>query len=130
MLLFLVVSLLDATARSWALTMQLKADYAPARVWMSLFVTTEQVVTARIVANSWVMVATSLALSPVAGTGLLDGLARPGGGRCSARGPRTAARVGEGLLAHCGRLFRPSMTDLSPLAVVVALENLVPALWR
>ncbi len=53
----------------WALAMRFKEDYAAAKVPMLPVVASERNVARQIVLYSWVMVATSLLLWPVAGTG-------------------------------------------------------------
>ena len=53
----------------WSLAMRYREDYAAAGVPMLPSVTTSRDVARQIVAYSWLMVATSLALWPVAGTG-------------------------------------------------------------
>ena len=115
----------------WALAMQFKADYAAARVPMLPVVVAEEVVTARIVAYSWAMVATSLLLWPVARTGPLYAAAAALLGALFLREAYALKRrVREGRPAQSGRLFHLSITYLSILFLLVALENLVPPLWR
>lgn len=55
----------------WALALRYREDYAAANVPMLPVVATEQTVAKQIVRYSWVMVATSLVLWPVAETGLV-----------------------------------------------------------
>ena len=115
----------------WALAMQFKADYAAARVPMLPVVVAEEVVTARIVAYSWAMVATSLLLWPVARTGPLYAAAAALLGALFLREAYALKRrVREGRPAQSGRLFHLSITYLSILFLLVAVENLVPPLWR
>ncbi|HEY8821378.1 MAG TPA: heme o synthase [Dermatophilaceae bacterium] len=128
--LFLIV-FLWTPPHFWALAMQFKADYAAARVPMLPVVATAEVVTARIVAYSWAMVAASLLLWPVARTGPLYALAAVLLGAMFLREAYALRRrVREGLAAQSGRLFHLSITYLSLLFLVVALENLVPTGWR
>ena len=128
--LFLIV-FLWTPPHFWALAMQFKADYAAARVPMLPVVATEEVVTARIVAYSWAMVATSLLLWPVARTGPLYALAAAVLGAVFLREAYALRRrVREGRSAQSGRLFHLSITYLSLLFLVVAVENLVPPAWR
>jgi heme o synthase len=127
--LFLVV-FLWTPPHFWALAMQFKQDYAAARVPMLPVVATEEVVTARIVAYSWAMVASSLLLWPVARTGPLYALAAAALGAMFLREAYALRRrVREGLFAHSGRLFHLSITYLSLLFLLVALETLVPPVW-
>lgn len=128
--LFLIV-FLWTPPHFWALAMQFKGDYAAARVPMLPVVATEEVVTTRIVAYSWAMVATSLLLWPVARTGPLYALSAAVLGAVFLREAYALRhRVREGLAAHSGRLFHLSITYLSLLFLVVAVENLVPPAWR
>jgi protoheme IX farnesyltransferase len=128
--LFLVV-FLWTPPHFWALAMQFKGDYAAARIPMLPVVATEQVVTARIIAYSWAMVAASLLLWPVARTGPLYALAAAGLGAVFMREAYALRRrVRQGLSAHSGRLFHLSISYLSLLFLLVALENLVPPAWR
>ncbi|MEO8556094.1 MAG: heme o synthase [Actinomycetota bacterium] len=115
----------------WALAMQFKGDYAAARVPMLPVVATEEVVTTKIIAYSWAMVATTLVLWPVARTGPLFALVAAALGAVFLReayGLRRRARQGQP--AQSGRLFHLSISYLSLFFLVVALESLVPAAWR
>jgi protoheme IX farnesyltransferase len=128
--LFLIV-FLWTPPHFWALAMQFKADYVAARVPMLPAVATEEVVTARIVAYSWAMVVTSLVLWPVAHTGPLYAVAAAAlGGLFLREAYALKRRVREGRPAQSGRLFHLSITYLSVLFLLVALENLVPPHWR
>jgi protoheme IX farnesyltransferase len=128
--LFLVV-FLWTPPHFWALAMQFKADYVAARVPMLPVVATEEVVTTRIVAYSWAMVATSLLLWPVARTGPLYALVAAVLGAVFLREAHALhRRVRRGLAAQSGRLFHLSITYLSLLFLAVAVENLVPTAWR
>ena len=128
--LFLIV-FLWTPPHFWALAMQFKADYVAARVPMLPVVATEEVVTTRIVAYSWAMVATSLLLWPVARTGPLYALVAAALGAGFLREAYALHhRVRRGLAAQSGRLFHLSITYLSLLFLAVAVENLVPTAWR
>lgn len=94
-------------------------------------VATAEVVTARIVAYSWAMVAASLLLWPVARTGPLYAVGAAVLGAVFLREAYALKRrVREGRSAHSGRLFHLSISYLSVLFLLVAVENLVPAVWR
>lgn len=128
--LFLIV-FLWTPPHFWALAMQFKGDYAAARVPMLPVVATEEVVTTRIVTYSWAMVATSLLLWPVAHTGPLYAFAAAVLGAVFLREAYALQRrVKAGRPAHSGRLFHLSITYLSLLFLAVAVESLVPAIWR
>jgi protoheme IX farnesyltransferase len=128
--LFLIV-FLWTPPHFWALAMQFKADYVAARVPMLPVVATEEVVTARIVAYSWAMVASSLVLWPVAHTGPLYAVAAAAlGGLFLREAYALKRRVREGRPALSGRLFHLSITYLSVLVRLVAVENLGPPHWR
>ena len=128
--LFLIV-FLWTPPHFWALAMQFRSDYAAARVPMLPVVATEEVVTARIVAYSWAMVGASLLLWPVARTGPLYAVAATVLGAVFLREAYALKRrVREGLAAHSGRLFHLSISYLSLLFLLVAVENVVPAVWR
>jgi protoheme IX farnesyltransferase len=113
----------------WPLSMRFRDDYAAAGVPMLPVVAGNVTVGRQIVAYSWVMVATSLVLWPVAGTGLLY--------------PAVAAVLGAAFLVQAHRmwrrargtedlsvirpmvLFHASNLYLSLLFVAVALEPLL-----
>jgi protoheme IX farnesyltransferase len=114
----------------WPLSLRFRADYAAAGVPMLPVVTDTASVTRRVVAYSWAMVAASLLLWPVAGTG-------PGY-------PVAAVVLGAAFLAEAHRLHRRaragradadlapmrlfhwSITYLTLLFVAVALDPLLP----
>jgi protoheme IX farnesyltransferase len=126
--LFLVV-FFWTPPHTWALALRYREDYAGVEVPMLPVVARAEVVGRQIVAYSWVMVATSLLLWPVAGTGPLY--------------PAVAAVLGAVFLAQAHRmwartrgtedlsvikpmvLFHASNLYLSLLFVAVALEPLV-----
>ena len=128
--LFLIV-FLWTPPHFWALAMQFKSDYAAARVPMLPVVATAEVVTTRIVAYSWAMVAASLLLWPVARTGPVYAVAAAALGAVFLREAYSLKRrVREGRPAQSGRLFHLSISYLSVLFLLVAVENLVPLAWR
>ena len=128
--LFLIV-FLWTPPHFWALAMQFKSDYAAARVPMLPVVATEKVVAARIVQYSWAMVAASLLLWPVASTGPVYAAAAALLGAVFLREAYALkSRVRAGRPAQSGRLFHLSISYLSVLFLLVAVENLVPAPWR
>ncbi len=126
--LFLVV-FFWTPPHTWALALRYREDYAGVDVPMLPVVARAEVVGRQIVLYSWVMVATSLLLWPVAGTGLLY--------------PAVAAVLGAVFLVQAHRmwartrgtedlsvirpmvLFHASNLYLSLLFVAVALEPLV-----
>lgn len=117
----------------WALAMRFRDDYAAARVPMLPVVATERQVVHRILGYSWLMVGCSLALWPVASTGLLY--------------PVAAAVLGAGFLIEAHRLlgrirvgitgaalkpmrvFHWSITYLALLFVTVAVDPLLQLSW-
>jgi protoheme IX farnesyltransferase len=120
--LFLIV-FLWTPPHFWALAMQFKQDYAAARVPMLPVVATE--------AYSWAMVATSLLLWPVARTGPVYAVTAAGlGGVFLREAYALRRRVRQGRATQSTRLFHLSITYLSLLFLVVALENVVPPAWR
>jgi protoheme IX farnesyltransferase len=126
--LFLVV-FFWTPPHTWALALRYREDYAGVDVPMLPAVARAEVVGRQIVIYSWVMVATSLLLWPVAGTGLVY--------------PTVAAVLGGGFLVQAHRmwarargtedlslirpmvLFHASNLYLSLLFVAVALEPLL-----
>jgi protoheme IX farnesyltransferase len=126
--LFLVV-FFWTPPHTWALALRYREDYAGVDVPMLPVVARAEVVGRQIVVYSWVMVATSLVLWPVAGTGLVY--------------PVVAAVLGAVFLAQAHRmwartrgtedlsvikpmvLFHASNLYLSLLFVAVALEPLL-----
>ena len=114
----------------WALAMRFRTDYAAAGVPMLPVVASDRVVTARIVAYSWVMVATSLVLWPVASMGpLYGGSALLLGATFLVEAHRLdrAARTNRPLAS--GRLFHWSISYLSLLFTAVALDVLIQKWW-
>ena len=130
LVLFLIV-FLWTPPHFWALAMQFKQDYAAARVPMLPVVATQAFVAGRIIAYSWAMVATSLLLWPAARTGPLYAVAAAGLGVVFLREAYALRRrVRQGRATESARLFHLSITYLSLLFLVVALENVVPPAWR
>jgi protoheme IX farnesyltransferase len=121
----------------WPLSMRFRDDYAAAGVPMLPVVAGNLTVARQIVAYSWVMVATSLALWPVAGTTPFYGAAALllgaaflreayrllGRARTEAGG---AAMVGTPVEAGAMRLFHGSITYLTLLFLAVAIDPLLP----
>ena len=110
----------------WALAMRFRADYAAAGVPMLPVVADDKVVTSRIVAYSWVMVATSILLWPVAGMGVLyDASAVLLGAVFLREAHRLQRACRKGTAVSPGRLFHWSITYLSLLFAAVAVDVLV-----
>ncbi len=111
----------------WPLSLRFIDDYAAAGVPMLPVVAPVRVVAARIVAYSWAMVLTSLALVPVAHTTVVYAVAAfvlGAGFLAEAYGLR--ARVRRGVDARPMRLFHGSITYLTLLFVAVAVDPLLP----
>jgi protoheme IX farnesyltransferase len=110
----------------WALAMRYREDYAAAHVPMLPVVASEHVVAKQIVVYSWVMVATSLALWPVAGTGWFYPVAALLlGGAFLAQAHRLLAGVHAGrtgVQLQPMRLFHWSNSYLALLFVAVAID--------
>jgi protoheme IX farnesyltransferase len=110
----------------WALALRYRDDYAAAKVPMLPVVATERAVTTQIVAYSWVMVALSLLLWPVAGTGwVYPAAAAALGGAFLVEAYRLyglARRGVSGVALRPLRLFHWSNTYLALLFVAVALD--------
>ncbi|HEX5862225.1 MAG TPA: heme o synthase [Nocardioides sp.] len=114
---------------TWALALRYREDYANVEVPMLPVVAPARDVAGRIVAYSWVMVATSLLLWPVAGTGLFYPVAATALGAVflvEAHRMRRRADGTEDLsLIQPMRLFHSSNLYLSLLFVAVALDPLL-----
>jgi len=113
----------------WPLSMRFRADYAAAGVPMLPVVAGPEAVARQVVVYSWVMVAVSLLLWPVAGT------EHSGGDTVERRGAgflREAyvllgkARAGSPVEAAAMRLFHGSITYLTLLFVAVGVDPLLP----
>ncbi|GAB2452980.1 heme o synthase [Nocardioides hungaricus] len=126
--LFLVV-FFWTPPHTWALALRYREDYANVDVPMLPVVAPAAVVGGRIVAYSWVMVATSLLLWPVAGTGLFyPAAAAVLGAVFLVEGHRMWGRTRgtEDLsVIQPMRLFHTSNLYLSLLFVAVALDPLI-----
>jgi heme o synthase len=110
----------------WALAMRFRDDYAAAGVPMLPVVASDEVVTRRIVTYSWVMVATSLLLWPVAQMGWLYGVSAVLLGAVFLReAHRLAGAVRRGGPVAPARLFHWSITYLSLLFAAVAVDVLL-----
>jgi heme o synthase len=114
----------------WPLAMKFKEDYAAAGVPMLPVVRSEVQVTASILRYSWVMVAVSLVLIPVAPMGWVyaAGAVVLGAGFIAmAYRLRSAVVNASGdVTARAMRLFHGSITYLALLFLLVALEPFVP----
>ena len=114
---------------TWALAMRYREDYARVAVPMLPVVKDAEGVSRQIVAYSWVMVATSLALWPVAGTGLVYpvvAVALGAGFLVEAHLMWRRARTSNDLtVVRPMRLFHWSNMYLSLLFVAVALDPLL-----
>jgi protoheme IX farnesyltransferase len=109
----------------WALAMKFKDDYAAASVPMLPVVATPAVVARKIVIYSWIMVVTTLALTPYAGW--IYGACAVGlGGWFLVEAHRLRARIAGGAAAAPMRLFHLSIGYLTFLFVAVAVTSLLP----
>ena len=111
----------------WPLAMRYREDYARADVPMLPVVASERVVATRIVAYSWVMVATSLLLVwPLGVSGALYAVtAVVTGGVFLREAHLLLGRVRAGGAAQPMRLFHWSITYLALLFLAVAVDQLV-----
>lgn len=113
----------------WPLSLRFREDYASARVPMLPVVADHRHVALQIVAYSWVMVAVSLLLVPVAAMGwLYAGAAVVLGGWFLWEAHALLRRVGNGADARPMRLFHGSITYLSLLFLAVAVDPLLASL--
>jgi len=109
----------------WALAMKFKDDYAAANVPMLPVVAGPAVVARKIVTYSWVMVATTLALTPYAGW--IYGVCAVGlGAWFLAEAHRMRGRVASGTAVAPMRLFHLSIGYLTFLFAAVAVTALLP----
>ncbi len=110
----------------WALALRYRDDYAVAKVPMLPVVATERSVTRQIVFYSWVMVACSLALWPIAGTGTVYVVVASALGSVflvEAHRLYGRARAGAaGVSLRPMRLFHWSNSYLALLFVTVAID--------
>jgi len=121
----------------WPLSMRFRDDYAAAGVPMLPVVAGNVAVGRQIVAYSWVMVATSLLLWPVAGTTPVYGVAALVLGAVFLREAHLLLRrarreaagsplTGASVEAAAMRLFHGSITYLTLLFLFVAIDPLLP----
>ena len=114
----------------WPLAMRFREDYAAAGVPMLPVVRTETQVASSIVRYSWVMVATSLLLVPVAPMGWVYGIgAAVLGGAFLTEAHLLKRRIAAGsadVAATAMRLFHGSITYLALLFLLVALDPFLP----
>jgi heme o synthase len=109
----------------WALAMKFKDDYAAASVPMLPVVAGPAVVARKILIYSWVMVATTLALTPYAGW--IYGVVAAGlGAWFLTEAHRMRGRVASGEAAAPMRLFHLSIGYLTFLFTAVAITALLP----
>jgi protoheme IX farnesyltransferase len=109
----------------WALAMKFKDDYAAASVPMLPVVATPAVVARKIVIYSWIMVATTLALTPYAGWIYGVG-ALALGVWFLLEAHRMRGRIAAGVAAAPMRLFHLSIGYLTFLFAAVAVTALLP----
>jgi heme o synthase len=107
----------------WALSLRYRADYALARVPMLPVVAGREVTTRQILVYSFVLVAVSLVLWPVAGTGLIYPLAALALGAVFVA--KAVALRSRGTTAAAMSLFRYSIVYLALLFGAVAMDTLV-----
>jgi len=125
LLLFLVV-FLWTPPHFWALAMRFKDDYAAAGVPMLPVVATPLVVAGRITVYSYLMVAVSLVLVPVADLGVIYLASALGsGGWFLVEAHALQRRVAKGRPAKTMRLFHLSITYLTLVFLAVAVDQLV-----
>jgi len=113
----------------WPLSMRFREDYAAAGVPMLPVVAEPAAVARQVVAYSWVMVAVSLLLWPVAGTTPVYGAAAVVLGAAFLREAYLLlgrARSGAPVEGAAMRLFHGSITYLTLLFVAVAVDPLLP----
>ncbi|HYK33987.1 MAG TPA: heme o synthase [Streptosporangiaceae bacterium] len=109
----------------WALAMKFRDDYAAASVPMLPVVATPAAVARKIVIYSWLMVATTLALTPYAGW--IYGVGAVGlGGWFLVEAHRLRGRIASGVAAAPMRLFHLSIGYLTFLFAAVAVTSLLP----
>ncbi|NHC12178.1 heme o synthase [Motilibacter deserti] len=113
----------------WPLAMRFRDDYAAAGVPMLPVVASDVTVARQVVAYSWAMVACSLLLWPVAGTGAVYAVAAVVlGGAFLLEAHRLLARAGSGARGaglKPMRLFHGSISYLSLLFLAVAIDPLL-----
>jgi protoheme IX farnesyltransferase len=109
----------------WALAMKFKDDYAAARVPMLPVVAGPQLVARKILVYSWLMVVTTLALTPYAGW-IYGACAAVLGGWFLIEAHRMRERVAAGVAAAPMRLFHLSIGYLTLLFLAVAVSAVLP----
>jgi heme o synthase len=109
----------------WALAIKFRDDYAAAGVPMLPVVAGPDVVARKIVAYSWVMVATTLALVPYAGW-VYGACAAILGGWFLGEAHRLRGRIAAGGSAAPMRLFHLSIGYLTLLFATIAVSALLP----
>jgi protoheme IX farnesyltransferase len=128
LVLFLVV-FLWTPPHTWALAMRYREDYADAGVPMLPVVATERTVSRQIVAYTWATVLASLALWPVAGTGLIyPAVAVVAGVALLVQAYQLKVRVDRGItgaLLKPMQLFHGTNLYLTVVFVAVAVDALV-----
>ncbi len=109
----------------WALAMRFRDDYARAGVPMLPVVATPAVVARRIVGYTWLTVATSLLLWPLATSWVYGVVAVAAGAWFLAAAHKLWDRVRRGVEPQAVRLFHLSNSYLAVLFVAVAVDALV-----
>jgi protoheme IX farnesyltransferase len=109
----------------WALAMRFRDDYARAGVPMLPVVATPAVVARRIVGYTWLTVATSLVLWPLATSWVYGAVAVAAGAWFLVAAHRLLGRVLRGVEPQAVRLFQLSNSYLALLFVAVAVDALV-----
>jgi heme o synthase len=109
----------------WALAMRFRDDYARAGVPMLPVVAAPAVVARRIVGYTWLTVATSLVLWPLATSWVYGVVAVAAGAWFLAAAHRLLGRVLRGVEPQAVRLFQLSNSYLALLFVAVAVDALV-----
>ena len=109
----------------WALAMKFKDDYAAASVPMLPVVAAPAVVARKIVIYSWIMVVTTLALTPYAGW-IYGACSVVLGAWFLVEAHRLRGRIAAGVAAAPMRLFHLSIGYLTFLFIAVAVTSLLP----
>jgi protoheme IX farnesyltransferase len=109
----------------WALAMRFRDDYARAGVPMLPVVAPPEVVARRIVGYTWLTVATSLLLWPLATSWVYGAVAVAAGAWFLAAAHKLWGRVRAGVEPQAVRLFHLSNSYLAVLFVAVAVDALV-----
>ena len=110
----------------WPLAMKYRDDYERAKIPMLPVVATDAFVAKRIIQYSWVMVAVSLALIPVANMGLIYSItALALGGAFLFEAYALQGRIKKNELPREMRLFHGSISYLSLIFLAVAIDPLL-----